>query len=275
MPANAFSAANPVVLIGAGNMGGAMLSGWLKSGVPGSAVVVVDPGPSPAMLATIADAGASHVTAAPAGLKARVLFLAVKPQVMEAVLPAVKSLVGPQTVVVSVAAGKTLAFLEKHLGEAAMVRAMPNTPAMVGRGVTGAFANARVSVDQRDGVNALLRVSGPVEWVPSESDIDSVTALSGSGPAYVFYLVECMAEAGRKLGLQADLAMRLARETVAGAGELLHQSPDDAARLRQNVTSPGGTTAAALSVLMAEDGMQPLFDQALEAARKRAEELAG
>jgi len=151
---------------------------------------------------------------------------------------------------------------------------MPNTPAMVGRGVTGAFANPRVTAKQRDGVNALLRVSGPVEWVPAESDIDSVTALSGSGPAYVFYLVECMAEAGRKLGLQADLAMRLARETVAGAGELLHQSPDDAARLRQNVTSPGGTTAAALSVLMAEDGMQPLFDQALAAARKRAEELA-
>ena len=275
MPATTFSAVNPVVLVGAGNMGGAMLSGWLKSGVPGSAVVVVDPGPSPAMLATIADAGATHVTAAPADLKAGVLFLAVKPQVMEAVLPAIKGVVGPQTVVVSVAAGKTLAFLEKHLGEAAMVRAMPNTPAMVGRGVTGAFANSRVSAEQRDGVNALLRVSGPVEWVPTEADIDSVTALSGSGPAYVFYLVECMAEAGRKLGLQADLAMRLARETVAGAGELLHQSPDDAARLRQNVTSPGGTTAAALSVLMAEDAMQPLFDKALAAARKRAEELAG
>jgi pyrroline-5-carboxylate reductase len=275
MPANAFSAANPVVLIGAGNMGGAMLSGWLKSGVPGSAVIVVDPGPSAAMMSIIAEAGATHVTTVPADLKAGVLFLAVKPQVMEAVLPTVKSTVGPQTVVVSVAAGKTLAFLENHLGEAAMVRAMPNTPAMVGRGVTGAFANARVSDEQRNGVNALLRVSGPVEWVPVESDIDSVTALSGSGPAYVFYLVECMAEAGRKLGLQADLAMRLARETVAGAGELLHQSPDDASRLRQNVTSPGGTTAAALSVLMAEEGMQPLFDKALEAARKRAEELAG
>jgi pyrroline-5-carboxylate reductase len=274
MPATIFSAANPVVLVGAGNMGGAMLSGWLKSGVPGSAVVVVDPGPSPAMMSTIADAGATHVTSAPANLKAGVLFLAVKPQVMEAVLPTVRGVVGPQTVVVSVAAGKTLAFLEKHLGEAAMVRAMPNTPAMVGRGVTGAFANARVSAEQRDGVNALLRVSGPVEWVPAEADIDSVTALSGSGPAYVFYLVECMAEAGRKLGLQADLAMRLARETVAGAGELLHQSPDDAQRLRQNVTSPGGTTAAALSVLMAEDAMQPLFDKALAAARKRAEELA-
>lgn len=275
MPAKAFSSANPVVLIGAGNMGGAMLSGWLKSGVPGSAVIVVDPGPSSAMLATIKEAGATHLTAVPAELKASVLFLAVKPQVMETVLPDVKSAVGPATVVVSVAAGKTLGFLERHLGKAAMVRAMPNTPAMVGRGVTGAFANSGVSDPQRKRVHALLSVSGPVEWVPAEADIDAVTALSGSGPAYVFYLVECMAEAGRKLGLQADLAMRLARETVAGAGELLHQSPDDASRLRQNVTSPGGTTAAALAVLMAENGMQPLFDAALAAARKRAEELAG
>ncbi|WP_454850138.1 pyrroline-5-carboxylate reductase [Rhizobium binxianense] len=275
MPAAAFSAANPLILVGAGNMGGAMLSGWLRNGVPGSAVVVVDPGPSPAMLSIIGEAGASHVTAVPQGLKAGVLFLAVKPQVMESAMPSVKGIVGPETVVVSIAAGKTLTFLEKHLGEAAMVRAMPNTPAMVGRGVTGAFANARVSDEQRARVDSLLRVSGPVEWVPTEADIDAVTALSGSGPAYVFYLVECMAEAGRKLGLPADLAMRLARETVAGAGELLHQSPDDAARLRQNVTSPGGTTAAALAVLMAEGGMQPLFDEAIAAARKRAEELAG
>ena len=267
--------AGPVVLIGAGNMGGAMLTGWLKSGVPGSSVVVVDPGPSAQMMKTINDAGATHVTAVPADLIAGVLFLAVKPQVMESVLPPVRSTVGPETVVVSVAAGKTLGFLEAHLGEAAMARAMPNTPAMVGRGVTGAFANDRVGDAQRGRVHSLLSVSGPVEWVPAESDIDAVTALSGSGPAYVFYLVECMAEAGRKLGLQADLAMRLARETVAGAGELLHQSPDDASRLRQNVTSPGGTTAAALSVLMADDAMQPLFDKALAAARKRAEELAG
>jgi pyrroline-5-carboxylate reductase len=265
----------PIVLVGAGNMGGAMLTGWLKSGVPGASVIVVDPGPSAAMLTLIGDAGATHATSLTDGVKAGVLFLAVKPQVMEAVLPALKVAVGPETVVVSVAAGKTLAFLESHLGEAAMVRAMPNTPAMIGRGVTGAFANSRVGKQQRELVHNLLKVSGPVEWVPGETDIDSVTALSGSGPAYVFYLVECMAEAGRKLGLQADLAMRLARETVAGAGELLHQSPDDASRLRQNVTSPGGTTAAALAVLMAENGMQPLFDEALEAARKRAHELAG
>ncbi|PZM13778.1 pyrroline-5-carboxylate reductase [Rhizobium tubonense] len=265
----------PIVLVGAGNMGGAMLTGWLKSGIPGASVIVVDPGPSAQMLKLIADAGAAHATSLASAVKAGVLFLAVKPQVMETVLPALKAAVGPETVVVSVAAGKTLAFLEKHLGEAAMVRAMPNTPAMIGRGVTGAFANQRVGEHQRQLVQNLLKVSGPVEWVPAETDIDSVTAVSGSGPAYVFYLVECMAEAGRKLGLQADLAMRLARETVAGAGELLHQSPDDASRLRQNVTSPGGTTAAALAVLMAENGMQPLFDEALEAARKRAQELAG
>ena len=273
--ASAFASTGPIVLIGAGNMGGALLTGWLKNGVSGSSVIVVDPNPSEPMRKMIADAGASHVIGVPADVTAGVLFIAVKPQLMDAVLPALKAAVGEDTVVVSIAAGKTLASLETHLGEAAMVRAMPNTPAMIGRGVTGAFANARVADHQRQLVQNLLKVSGPVEWVPGEADIDSVTAVSGSGPAYVFYLVECMAEAGRKLGLQADLAMRLARETVAGAGELLHQSPDDASRLRQNVTSPGGTTAAALGVLMAEDGMQPLFDAALEAARKRAQELAG
>ncbi|CAN7310853.1 pyrroline-5-carboxylate reductase [Pararhizobium sp. LjRoot235] len=269
------NASGPIVLIGAGNMGGAMLAGWLKSGIAGSNILVIDPGPAPAMAKLIADNGVRHETTASADLKAGVLFLAVKPQMMATVLPPLKDLVGSETVVVSVAAGTTLSFMQSHLGEAAMVRAMPNTPAMIGRGVTGAFANAAVSATQRDLVHNLLKVSGPVEWVETEADIDAVTAVSGSGPAYVFYLVECMAEAGRKAGLQADLAMRLARETVAGAGELLHQSPDDASKLRQNVTSPGGTTAAALSILMADDGMQPLFDKAIAAARKRAEELAG
>ena len=271
----AVAASGPIVLIGAGNMGGAMLAGWLKSGIPGSSLVVIDPGPAPAMAKLIADNGARHETVAPEGLKAGVIFIAVKPQLMDVVLPPLKGLVGPETVVVSVAAGKTLANLSAHLGAGAMVRAMPNTPAMIGRGVTGAYANGKVTETQRDFVHSLLKVSGPVEWVETEADIDAVTALSGSGPAYVFFLVECMAEAGRKAGLPADLAMRLARETVSGAGELLHQSPDDASRLRQNVTSPGGTTAAALAVLMADDGMQPLFDKAIAAARQRAEELAG
>ncbi|CDZ39423.1 Pyrroline-5-carboxylate reductase [Neorhizobium galegae bv. officinalis] len=262
-----------IILIGAGNMGGAMLSGWLKKGVPGTSVTVIDPSPSDAMKTMISEAGARHFASVPDGASADILFLAVKPQLMDAVLPPLKSVVGPGTAVVSVAAGKTLAYLEKHLGEAAMVRAMPNTPAMIGRGVTGAYANPQVTDAQRETVQSLLKVSGPVEWVSSEADIDAVTAVSGSGPAYVFYLVECMAEAGRKAGLPADLAMRLARETVSGAGELLYQSPDDASRLRQNVTSPNGTTAAALAVLMADDGMQPLFDKAIAAARDRAEEL--
>ncbi|MDQ0454524.1 pyrroline-5-carboxylate reductase [Rhizobium paknamense] len=266
--------AGPIVLVGAGNMGGAMLTGWLKAGLGGDRVIVIDPGPSEAMAARIAESGARHMTTAPAGVTAGILFLAVKPQVMEAVLPPLKGLVGEGTVVVSVAAGKTIGFLESHLGSAGMVRAMPNTPAMVGRGITGAYANPRVTEAQRAEVHDLLKVSGPVEWVAEERDIDAVTAVSGSGPAYVFYLVECLGEAGRKAGLPADLAMRLARETVAGAGELLHQSPDDAAILRRNVTSPGGTTAAALAVLMAEDGMQPLFDKAVAAAKQRAEELA-
>jgi pyrroline-5-carboxylate reductase len=262
-----------IVLVGAGNMGGAMLSGWLDKGVAGNRVTVLDPSPSDAMQAKIAAAGARHSAAVPEGLFADILFLAVKPQMMGAVLPQLTPLVGPQTVVVSVAAGTTLSFMQNLLGEAAMVRAMPNTPAMIGRGVTGAYANDRVTDAQRAAVDGLLKVSGPVEWVASEADIDAVTAVSGSGPAYVFYLVECMAEAGRKAGLPADLAMRLARETVAGAGELLHRSSDEAAQLRKNVTSPGGTTAAALSVLMADDGIQPIFDRAIAAARKRAEEL--
>lgn len=270
-----YKASGPLVLVGAGNMGGAMLTGWLKKGVPGSQVIVVDPRPSDAMRTTIAEAGALHSESAPEGVTAGILFVAVKPQLMDSVLPALKSLVGPSTVVVSIAAGTTISTFTSYFGDVAAVRAMPNTPAMVGRGVTGAYANAAVTPALKSVVDGLLKVSGPVEWVDAESDIDAVTAVSGSGPAYVFYLVECMAEAGRKAGLPADVAMRLARETVAGAGELLHQATEEASRLRQNVTSPGGTTAAALSVLMADDGMQPLLDKAVAAAKKRAEELAG
>ena len=268
------AAAESVLLVGAGNMGGALMTGWFKSGIPGASVTVLDPRPQPRVLSAVEEAGARHTETVPDDLVPDVLFLAIKPQMMGDALPALAKLVGPQTVVVSVAAGTTIAAMSRDLGDGAMVRAMPNTPAMVGRGITGAFANDKVSGERKTLVNRLLKVSGPVEWVDSESDIDLVTAVSGSGPAYVFYLVECMAEAGRKLGLPADLAMRLARATVAGAGELLHQSPDPAEQLRKNVTSPGGTTAAALQVLMASEGMQPLFDRAVAAARQRAEELS-
>lgn len=268
------SPASPLVLVGAGNMGGAMLNGWLDAGMDPAAIVVIDPKPSEAMAARLAAAGVRSEGAAPEGLTAGILMLAVKPQVMDSVLEVSKSLVGPRTVSLSVAAGKTLAYFEERLG-GAVVRSIPNTPAMVGRGITGAVANAAVSAEAKNEIEKLLSVCGPVEWVEDEALIDAITAVSGSGPAYVFYLVECMAEAGRKSGLPADLAMRLARATVTGAGELMHRSPDGAATLRQNVTSPNGTTAAALSVLMAEDGIQPLFDKAVRAAADRSRELAG
>lgn len=268
-------AAGPVVLVGAGNMGGAMMRGWLASGIAGSDIVVLDPSPRPDMAKLIADHGVRHADEVPEGLTAGVLFLAIKPQMMAGVLPTLTPLKGERTVAVSVAAGTTIAALEQNLGAGAVVRAMPNTPAMVGRGITAAVPNAAVDAAQRASVDALLKVSGPVEWLDDEAMIDAVTAVSGSGPAYVFFLVECMAEAGRVAGLPADLAMRLARATVSGAGEMLHQSPDTAQTLRTNVTSPGGTTAAALSILMADDGMKPLVEKAVAAARKRAGELAG
>ena len=268
------SPASPLVLVGAGNMGGAMLNGWLDAGMDSASIVVIDPKPSEAMAARLAAAGVRCESSAPEGLTAGVLMLAVKPQVMDSVLEVSAGLVGPQTVSLSIAAGKTIAYFEERLG-GAVVRSIPNTPAMVGRGITGAVANAAVSAEAKDEIDRLLSVCGPVEWVEDEALIDAITAVSGSGPAYVFYLVECMAEAGRKCGLPADLAMRLARATVTGAGELMHQSPDGAATLRQNVTSPNGTTAAALAVLMAEDGIQPLFDKALRAAADRSRELAG
>ncbi|MEP3439655.1 MAG: pyrroline-5-carboxylate reductase [Hoeflea sp.] len=268
------SATTPLVLVGAGNMGGAMLNGWLDAGVDPGSIVVIDPKPSEAMTARLKTAGVRCVGTPPEGLTAGILMLAVKPQIMDQVLPGLAGLVGPETVSLSVAAGKTLSYFEERLG-GAIVRTIPNTPAMIGRGITGAVANAAVSDAAKAEIDRLLSVCGPVEWVEDEALIDAITAVSGSGPAYVFYLAECMAEAGRKCGLPADLAMRLARATVTGAGELMHQSPDGAATLRQNVTSPNGTTAAALAVLMDRDGIQPLFDKALKAAADRSRELAG
>lgn len=263
----------PLVLIGAGNMGGAMLNGWLDQGVDPASIMVVDPSPPDAMVKRLAELGVRHEVQAPEGVTAGILLLAVKPQIAEKALPPAAKLVGPDTVSVSVAAGKTMEFLEGILG-GAVIRAMPNTPAMVGRGITACFPNDKVTAEARTAVQDLLAVCGLVEWVDSEDQIDAVTAVSGSGPAYAFYLVECMAEAGRKCGLPADLAMRLARATVSGAGEMMHQAAEEAGTLRKNVTSPNGTTAAALSVLMAEDGLQPLMDKAVTAAYERSKELA-
>lgn len=270
----ALTPASPLVLIGAGRMGGALLSGWLAGGLDPGAVIVVDPGPPPETAELIAANGIVHRAAPPEGVTARVLLLAVKPQTMGAALPAVRALAGPGTVSVSIAAGTTVATLEAALG-GAVVRAMPNTPAQVGRGATGLYANAATTADDRALVGALLDAVGITGWVESEALIDAVTAMSGSGPAYVFLLAEALTAVGVGAGLPADLAARFARQTVAGAGELLHRSPLGPETLRRNVTSPNGTTAAALAVLMAEDGLLPLLERAAAAARRRAEELAG
>jgi pyrroline-5-carboxylate reductase len=196
---------------------------------------------------------------------------------LEAGATAAGPFVGPDSLVVSILAGKRVADLSARLPAArAFVRAMPNTPAAIGRGMTGAFANDSVTPAQLALADALLRAVGDVEWVANEALIDAVTAVSGSGPAYVFYLVEALAQAGVDAGLPPDLAERLARATIEGAGELLFRQPEvAAAELRRRVTSPGGTTAAALDVLMGSDGMAPLMTRAVEAARRRAGELSG
>ena len=266
----------PLVLVGAGKMGGAMLSGWLANGLAPKDIFVRDPSPAPEVARLIAEKGISlNFSAADlAARKPAVVVLAVKPQLMGDVLPVLAELVSPDTLFISIAAGTSLFRLKELLGgEMRAVRAMPNTPAAVSRGMTVCFANPLVTAQQRNIADMLLQAVGDVGWVESEPLIDAVTAISGSGPAYVFYLTECLAAAGEALGLTPELSMQLARATVSGAGEMLHQLPDDAATLRKNVTSPGGTTAAALDVLMGEGGLSPLMRRAAVAARDRAREL--
>jgi pyrroline-5-carboxylate reductase len=266
----------PLVLAGAGNMGGAMLAGWLERGLAPAQIIVQDPGPPPATAELLAKHGVRTVTTI--GSLPRppaVLLMAVKPQVMDEVFAPLAKLAGPSTVTLSIAAGRTIASFEKFLGVgAAVVRSIPNTPAAVGRGITVAAANAHVTDSHKQTVTELLSAIGEVAWVDDEALIDPVTAVSGSGPAYVFHMVEALAAAGVAVGLKPDLAMQLARATVTGSGELLHQSPLDAATLRQNVTSPNGTTYAALQVLMAKDGLEALMTAAVAAATKRSRELA-
>jgi len=263
-----------LVLVGAGKMGSAMLEGWLGLGMPAAQIVVVEPQPANE-ITKLATRGV-RLNPAPATVgDVSAIVVAIKPQVAPEVMPALSPYVGSSTVVVSIMAGRTLRFLEQALPPAAIVRAMPNTPAAIGRGITVAVGNSRVSASQRELVDALLSAVGMVEWTGDEGLMDAVTALSGSGPAYVFLLAETMARAGVAAGLPAELAGKLARATVAGSGELLHRSPLDAAILRQNVTSPGGTTAAALEVLMANDGLEPLLTKAIAAATARSRELAG
>jgi pyrroline-5-carboxylate reductase len=256
-------------------MGGAMLDGWVGLGLDPRSIVVIEPQP-PDELTPLADRGLRLNPASNAVGQALAIVIAVKPQIAADVLPTLKPYVGASTVALSIMAGRTLGFLEQALPERiAVIRAMPNTPAAVGRGITVAVPNEQVSPSQRQIVHMLLGAMGEVEWITDEALMDAVTAVSGSGPAYVFLLAEALAQAGAAAGLPADLAARLARATVAGSGELLHRSPLDAAILRQNVTSPGGTTAAALDVLMAKDGLNPLMAEAVAAATRRSRELAG
>jgi pyrroline-5-carboxylate reductase len=265
-----------ILLLGAGKMGGAMLEGWLKDGVRPADVTVIDPYPSDRLKALAAE---GLRLSPPVGEIGPVdcLLLAVKPQMLDAAAETLAAVAGPETLLISVVAGKTIANLRARAPRVrSVVRAMPNTPAAVGRGVTGCFASPEASDAQRAFTTKLLSAIGRVEWVADEGLIDAVTALSGSGPAYVFHLVEAMAEAGAAAGLPPDLAMRLARATVEGAGELLFQDSETSAeQLRKNVTSPAGTTAAALEVLMAGDGMRPLMRRAVAAAKRRAGELSG
>jgi pyrroline-5-carboxylate reductase len=266
----------PLVLVGAGKMGGALLSGWLEKGLSPKDVFVRDPSPSPEVARLIAGRGVplNFSVADIAARKPAVVLLAVKPQAMDSVLPELGALVSPDTLFLSIAAGTSLIRLKELLGgDIAGVRAMPNTPAAIGRGITAAYANAQVTPEQRALAGDLLAAVGEVGWLESEPLIDAVTAISGSGPAYVFYLAECLAAAGEALGLDPALSMQLARATVSGAGEMLHRFPDEAATLRKNVTSPGGTTAAALDVLMGEGGLSPLLRRATAAARDRARAL--
>ena len=266
--------AEGLLLVGCGKMGAALLAGWLAAGSAPKPIIVVEPSPAPGAVPAGVTCVASPALL-PAGFRPAMVVLATKPQVMDDVVPAYRGLAGPGTCFVSIAAGRTLAYFEKILGRTAIVRSMPNTPAMVGRGVTVCCANAAVDAAQRDLADRLMSAVGEVGWVEDEALIDAVTAVSGSGPAYAFLLAECMAEAGREAGLPAELAQRLARATVSGAGELLHRAPESAAQLRKNVTSPNGTTHAALQVLMAPDGMQPLLTRAIAAAAQRSRELAG
>jgi pyrroline-5-carboxylate reductase len=261
-----------IVLAGAGKMGGAMLSGWLAQGLDPARAVVIEPTPSDDIRAQLARGVRLNPSPDDVGTVAA-FVVALKPQAFRDAGPALKPYVDAATLVLSIMAGMTIASLAEVLG-GRVVRAMPNTPAAIGRGITVAVAAKNVSAVQRDTADGLLRATGSVEWVFDEGLMDAVTAVSGSGPAYVFLLAEELARAGVAAGLPETLATKLARETVSGSGELLHRSELAAATLRQNVTSPGGTTAAALDVLMEKDGMQLLLTRAVAAATRRSKELA-
>ncbi|MBM3566318.1 MAG: pyrroline-5-carboxylate reductase [Alphaproteobacteria bacterium] len=258
-------------------MGGALLAGWIERGLKPGDIAVIEPDAGSARRAgALGVRIAADATQLADGFAPNIVVAAVKPQTMDQALAAIKPFADRGAAVLSVAAGKPIAYFERAFGaNAAVLRAMPNTPAAVGRGITVVVANARANKAARMLAERLLAAVGAVEWIEDETLMDAVTAVSGSGPAYVFLLAECLAESGRKAGLPTELAERLARATVAGAGELLHRAQETPETLRRNVTSPGGTTAAALAILMADDGLRALMIRAVEAATRRSRELAG
>lgn len=263
-----------ILLAGAGRMGGATLRGWLAQGISGDRIAVLDPQPGRDLATLCAERG---VALNPGERRPPdTLLLAIKPQMLDAAAPALEAWAGPDTVLVSILAGRSLGDLASRFPRVAgVVRAMPNLPASVGRGVTGMVSDGRPSEEALARVTRWLGAVGSVEPLADEGEIDMVTAVSGSGPAYAFLLAELLAKAGERLGLSPALAARLGRATLEGAGELLHRTPEvEPAVLRQSVTSPGGTTAAALAVLMGDHAMETLLDRAVAAAFDRAKELS-
>ncbi len=268
----------PIVLVGGGKMGAALAKGWLAAGLAAEELSIVEPDPE--RRAALAALGPIGLAGSPEELAEaeppRALVLAVKPQTMPAVLPVWARRTGPDTLVLSIAAGIRLGtFVQAFPLGTGVVRAMPNTPAAIGRGATVLVAHPSARAEQRALAEVLLAAVGELHWIEDEELMHLVTALSGGGPAYVFYLIEALAEAGTALGLPTSLAERLARATVTGAGELARTNPAPAAQLRAEVTSPGGTTAEALKVLMAPEAWPRLLREALAAAARRSRELGG
>lgn len=259
-----------IALIGCGNMGYAMLRGWMAQG--GHEVTVIEPA-DPLRDRAAAEGAAVLADGADLTEVPDLIFLAVKPQVMAQVAPAYARFAGGPTTFVSVAAGTTMASLTGWLPDSPLIRTMPNTPAAIGQGMLVSVANDLVTPETRATADTLLAACGETAWIEDEALMDAVTAISGSGPAYVFHFIECLAEAAEALGLPADLSLQLARQTVAGAGALANASDTPPATLREQVTSPGGTTAAGLEVLMGTGALADLLRRAAEKARRRAGEL--
>lgn len=260
-----------IVIVGCGKMGSALLKGWLAEGLDPNEITVIDPDPSDWLIKQTVRLNKTLP------INPSIVLIAVKPQMMPDVVPKLKKLGNSKTLFISIAAGTSISYFQRILGnQTPIVRAMPNTPASIGKGITAIIANAYVSDIELKATKKLLSSVGKIVSLDSEEQMDAVTAVSGSGPAYVFHLIEALADAGQANGLNAELSMTLAKATVAGAGLLAETSNEDPTNLRINVTSPGGTTAAALKVLMDQDtGFNSLLSKAVEAASNRSKELRG